>query len=84
MDSSQFSPLPHEWMLAGIIGFLISAMQVYGYSKTWGFTLMVFFAIIFIASVVSMSNTGATEEEMVELAIHHPQVRRGEHRKPKA
>jgi hypothetical protein len=84
MDKPGLAPLPHEWMLVSIIGFLVSAMEVYpDLSKTWGFTFMIFFAIMFIASVVSMSNAGLSEEELVELAVHHEKVRRGEHRKQK-
>lgn len=76
------APLPHEWMLVSIIGFLISTMEIYPeLSHTWGLTFALFFAIMFVASVVSMSNTGLSEEEMVELAVHHRKVRRGEHRK---
>ena len=78
------APLPHEWMLVSIMGFLVSTMLIYPeWSATWGFTFAVFFAIMFIASVISMSNAGLSEEELVELAVHHPRVRRGEHRRPK-
>jgi len=84
MDKPNLAPLPHEWMLVSIIGFLISTMEVYpSWSKTWGLTFAIFFALMFIASVISMSNTGLSEEEIVELAVHNPRVRRGEHRKPK-
>ncbi len=83
MDNPGFAPLPHEWMLVSIIGFFISVFSVYGLSKTWGITFAIFFTIMFVASVVSMTGTSTAEEEMVELAIHDPRVRRGEHRKPK-
>jgi|GEM_PF-898001 len=79
---ARFAPLPHEWMLISIIGFFISVFTIYNLNRTWGFTFAIFFAIMFIASVVSMSGADTSEEEMVELAIHHPSVRRGEHRKP--
>ncbi len=78
----QLTPLPHEWMLAGIIGFFISVFHVYPvWSHTWGFTFAVFFTMIFIASVVSMSWSGTSEEDLLELAIHDVHVRRGEHRR---
>jgi len=78
-----FAPLPHEWMLVSIIGFFITVFQIYGWNKTWGITLALFFIIMFVASVVSMSGSGTSEEEIIELAVHHPRVRRGEHRKKK-
>jgi hypothetical protein len=78
---NRFVPLPHEWMLVSIIGFFISVFQVWSWSKTWGFAFVCFFIIIFIASLVSMNAAGTSEEEMIELAIHHPKVRRGEHRR---
>ena len=81
--ANSYAPLPHEWMLVSIIGFLISTMMIYDWSKTWGLTFAIFFTIMFIASVISMSSTGLAEEELIELAVHHPRVRRGEHRRPK-
>ncbi len=77
----KMAPLPHEWMLISIIGFFVTVFQVYGWNKTWGVTLLIFFIILFIASLVSMSGAGTSEEELVELAVHHPKVRRAEHRK---
>ncbi len=80
---ADFVPLPHEWMLASIIGFFISIFLVWDWSKTWGLTFTLFFIIMFIASMVSMTAAGTSEEELVELAVHHPRVRRGEHRRSK-
>lgn len=84
------APLPHEWMLVSIIGFLISYFFLfrglsgtYAGAKAWGFTFMLFFLLVFIASVTSMSNAGTTEEELVELAIHDKRVRAAQHRKSK-
>ncbi|MBR9692420.1 hypothetical protein GOV07_00635, partial [Candidatus Woesearchaeota archaeon] len=76
-------PLPHEWMLVSIIGFFISVFQIYVWDKTWGITLIIFFTITFIASVVSMSGSGTSEEEMIELAVHDKRVRAAKHRKKK-
>jgi hypothetical protein len=42
-------------MLTSIVGFLISAFWIYGGDKTWGITLMLFFGIMFIASLISMT-----------------------------
>lgn len=78
----KYAPLPHEWMLVSIIGFFIAVLEVYpNWSVTWGFTFMVFFILMFIASVRSMSTSGLSREEMIELAIHEQPVRAGKHRK---
>ena len=81
MPANRFVPLPHEWMLIAIIGFFITVFMVWDASKTWGFTLAVFFLIMFIASIVSISGAGLSEEELAELAIHEPSVRAGRHRR---
>ncbi len=81
--ASNYAPLPHEWMLVSIIGFFISIFEIYSLNKTWGFTLCIFFVILFIASVVSMSGAGISEEELIELAVHDKRVRAGRHRKKK-
>lgn len=58
-------------MLTSIIGFMVSTMFVMKISVTWGFTFAVFFVIMFIASIVSMSNMDAElRYGWEELAIH--------------
>ena len=42
-------------MVAGIIGFLISVFYIYPLSMTWGFTLGLFFGLLFIATIISMT-----------------------------
>ena len=42
-------------MLTSIIGFLISAFYILPSSKTWGFTFVLFFTLMFIASLISMT-----------------------------
>ena len=48
-------PLKSSFMATAIVGFIISAMYVYKASKTWGFTFMLFFGAMFIASMISMT-----------------------------
>jgi hypothetical protein len=80
----KYAPLPHEWMLVSIIGFIISLLEVWpNWSQSWGFAFMVFFGIMFIGSVVSLSATGLSREELIELAVHEQPVRAGKHRKKK-
>lgn len=68
---ANFVPLPHEWMLTGIIGFFVSWLYVYPYwSEKWGAAFMLLFIIVFIASVVSMSADSFDERHLEELAIH--------------
>ena len=69
--ASKYVPLTSSFMLTSIIGFLVSVMFVMKLSVTWGFTFALFFVIMFIASVVSMSNIEAeTRYGWEELAIH--------------
>jgi len=65
------APLPHEWMVASIIGFFVSWLLVYqDISQKWGAAFMALAVIIFLASVVSMTNAGTDEHHLRELAIH--------------
>lgn len=52
---SKVVPLKSSFMATAIIGFLISALYVYNQSRTWGFTFMLFFAAMFISSLISMT-----------------------------
>jgi hypothetical protein len=66
------APLPHEWMIISIIGFFVSLLQVYPYmSVKWGFAFMVFFVIMFIASMVSITNATTEKDHIDALASHH-------------
>lgn len=49
------APLTGGFMITSIVGFLISVIYVYPQSVTWGFTFGVFFALMFIASMISMT-----------------------------
>lgn len=72
------APLPHEWMIISVIGFFVSWLFIYGDLGgehggafiQWGATLMIFFIIMFLASVVSMSRASTEEDHLLELAIH--------------
>ena len=48
-------PLSAGFMLTSIIGAMISAMYVYPRSRSFGFTFFLFFTIMFIAALVSMT-----------------------------
>jgi hypothetical protein len=75
------APLPHEWMIVSIIGFFVSWLQVYPYwSQKWGAAFMLFFIIVFMATIVSMTNATLDDEHLEQLAIHEKR-RKGVERK---
>ncbi len=49
------APLSGGYMVTSIVGFLISAFYVYPNSATWGFTLVLFFTLMFVAALISMT-----------------------------
>ncbi len=51
------APLHGSFMVTSIVGFIISALYIYNQlgNKTWGFTFMLFFGAMFIASIISMT-----------------------------
>ena len=65
-------PLTSGFMLTSIIGFFVSAFFVVQIDLSWGFTFSLFFVIMFIASVISMSKIEAEDKYALEqLDIHH-------------
>ncbi len=49
------APLSGGFMITSIVGFLISVVYVFPKSATWGFTFGIFFVLMFIASLISMT-----------------------------
>ena len=60
-----FAPLSGGFMATSILGALISIVYVYKQSPDWGITFTFFFAIMFVASIISM--TIADPDTFVEL-----------------
>jgi len=54
-----YYPFSYGFILTSIVGFLISAIYVMNIDKSWGFTFSLFFAMMFIASMISMSKITA-------------------------
>jgi len=54
------TPLKGSFMLASILGFLVSVFYIYPKSNSFGFAFALVFLIMFIASMLSMtfSDTG--------------------------
>lgn len=67
----KYAHLSAGFMLTSIIGFLVSVFLIGKYSDTWAFTFGLFFMIMLVASIISMTNADyhdiAYEKE---LAIH--------------
>ena len=57
MHNTEFNvaPLSGAFMLTSIVGFLISAFYILQSSATWGFTFVLFFTLMFVASIISMT-----------------------------
>jgi hypothetical protein len=51
------APLKSSFMLAGIIGFLISVIYIPKYSLNWAFAFGLVFLIMIIATLVSMTQS---------------------------
>lgn len=49
------APLTSGFMLTSMLGILISVFYLYPNSKTWGFTMLLMFLLMFIASLISMT-----------------------------
>ena len=43
------------YMITSIVGFLVSAFYILPSSLTWGFTLVLFFTLMLVSSLISMT-----------------------------
>ena len=55
MVLSNVAPLKGGYMITSIVGFIISAVYVFPRSYTWGLTFIIFFTMMFVASMISMT-----------------------------
>jgi hypothetical protein len=69
------APLSSGYMLASILGFLISVIAIVPFSLQWGVTLALIFGMMFIASVISM--TYAPIEAELEIDYRQKKAREG-------
>ena len=66
------APLPHEWMIFSVIGFFVSLLQIYPYmSQKWGVAFMVFFIMMFVASIISSTAATTEPDHIKALSAHH-------------
>jgi hypothetical protein len=58
-----FAPLKGSFMLTSIVGFFVSVYFVWSLSKTWGLAFALFFIMMFIASIISMTFAPVSEKK---------------------
>jgi len=61
----KIAPLSGSFMLTSMLGFAISLVWVWPASKPFGFTFMIVFVAMFIASIISV--TKAPPEDLLKL-----------------
>ena len=55
------APLSGTFLLTAIVGAIISGTYIYDYDKTWGFTLVLFFVMMFVSSLISLTYAESPE-----------------------
>jgi hypothetical protein len=70
------TPLSSGFMLTSIMGALLSIFVIIPFNLAWGFTFVVVFIIMFIASIVSMTQAPVGEQDLVnshmeQLGFHY-------------
>lgn len=64
-------PLSSTYMLVSMMGFIVSALMI-DVLPSWAFAFMIVFIVMFIASIISMSNiTIHDKDALEELMIHY-------------
>ena len=75
MVFNNVAPLKGGYMITSMVGFMISAIYVFPRSQTWGFTFTIFFMLMFIASLISM--TYGPDEAMYHVGHERERKRKG-------
>ena len=60
---SGYVPLSGLFMATAIVGFVISLIWIYPNDLSWGFTMLLFFALMLVASFISMNHARPVPEE---------------------
>ena len=63
-------PLSGTFMITAILGFLISAYYIYNLNAKWGFTFCLFFTLMFIASMISLTRASVPEHINIRPEIY--------------
>jgi hypothetical protein len=65
------APLPSSFMLISMFGFILTAFFLNDpLLKDWAWSFMIVFIVMFISSIISISNTPLEPSHLEELAIH--------------
>ncbi|MDP7115804.1 MAG: hypothetical protein QF915_01985 [Candidatus Woesearchaeota archaeon] len=59
MKDMNIAPLSAGFILTSIVGFLVSIIYVYPLSVNWGFTFTLFFFLMFVAAMISLTYSPA-------------------------
>jgi len=60
---AKVAPLKSSFMVASMIGFLVSALYIAEFSKTWALAFGTVFSLMFVASLISMVE-GSPDEQL--------------------
>jgi hypothetical protein len=63
---ARIAPLSGGFMITSIVGFIASLMFVYKISAAWGMAFMIFFVIMFVSSMISMTKAPVSEQSFRE------------------
>ncbi len=66
----KFVHLSSGFMLTSIVGFFIAAFFVLRISDTWGFLFMLFFMMMFVSSLISMTYAPESKDVDEDLKIY--------------
>ncbi len=67
----KFAPLSRSFFVISIIGFIATVLYWDKLGDTWGLTLGVFFTIMFLASMVSMTYATSAADLDIGLDVKH-------------
>lgn len=60
---AKIAPLSGGFMLTSVVGFAAAYFFIYDISASWGMTFMIFFVIMFVASIISMTHAPMPEHK---------------------
>ena len=63
-------PLSGTFMITAILGFFISALYIWDLSEAWGFTFSLFFVLMFVAAMISLTKTAIPEHISIKPEIY--------------
>ena len=58
-----YVPLSGLFMATAIVGVIVSIIWIYPYNLPWGFTMLLFFTLMIVASFISMTHAKPVSEQ---------------------